>query len=94
MYPIRISFGKRCPTIVITAADSSSNSSASVTDVDTKTEKTKDKKDRPKYVLTEEEKESLNKGESSLKMTGRVLVDMNKIWKGNVHFGNLGGLMK
>ena len=57
------------------------------------TEKNK-KKDRPKYVLTEQEKENLYKGDSSLKMTGRVLVDINKIWKGNVNFGNLGVLRK
>lgn len=63
MYPIKTSFGKKCPTTVITDADSSSSSTTS-NEVESKEQK--QKKDESKYVLKEEEKENLNKGRLSL----------------------------
>lgn len=64
MYPIKISFGKKCPTIVITVADPSSCSTTCTTstEVETTNKQLKVNKDESKYTLSEEEKENLNKG--------------------------------
>lgn len=64
MYPIKLSFEKKCPTIMITAADSSSSSTTSTlaTEVETANKQSKVNNDDSKCVLSEEEKENLNKG--------------------------------
>lgn len=63
MYPIKISFGKKCPTIVITVADPSSTSTTCTISTEVETNKQpKVNKDESKYTLSEEEKENLNKG--------------------------------
>ena len=64
MYPIKISFGKKCPTIVITSADSSSSTTSTN---DPRKDETKAKNNGDKYRLQEEEKENLNKGKLSFK---------------------------
>ena len=65
MYPIKLSFGRKCPTIMITAADSSSSSTTSTisTEVEATNKQSKVNNDElSKCALSEEEKENLNKG--------------------------------
>ena len=59
-----MSFGKKCPTIVITAADSSSSSTTCTTStgVETGNKQSNVNREERKYALSEEEKNNLNKG--------------------------------
>ena len=63
MYPIKLSFGRKCPTIMITAADSSSSSTTSTisTEVEATNKQSKVNNEESKCALSEEEKENLNK---------------------------------
>lgn len=64
MYPIKTSFGKKCPTITITTADSSTGSATSSKERETTKKQTSVTKDKSKYILKEEEKEKVYNGMS------------------------------